>query len=256
MNGGGDSQPGATAVIPTVMKVLALIVLLATSAEARPIKIERDNKALEFTYEWSREAAAVPALDRRFRAEAAKAYREALAISAEEQKIAREQKRDFHPQFYSKQWTTAGQSQRLLSLQYQLGTFTGGAHPNSSYGALLWERRLTQPIAIGALFLRADAFAGLTRIAYCKALNDERRKRRQGEELQGEFSQCPKYAELAISPVDKDKDGRFDEIAFVASPYTAGPYAEGEYDLVLPVTRQLIAAIKPIYRGSFEAQRQ
>lgn len=238
------------------MKVLALAVLLATSAEARPVKIERNSKALEFTYEWSAEAAAVPALDRRFRTEAAKAYRGALGISAEEQKIAREQKRDYNPQFYSKQWSTAGQSRGLLSLQYQLGAFTGGAHPNTSYGALLWDRRLVRQIDVGALFLRQDAFPGLTRIAYCKALNDERRKRRQGEELSGEFGQCPRYADLAISPVDKDKDGRFDEVAFVASPYTAGPYAEGEYELVLPVTRQLIAAIKPVYGASFEAQRQ
>ena len=238
------------------MRALALLLLLATSAEARPVKIERDSKALEFTYEWSAEAAAVPALDRRFRTEAAKAYREALRVSAEEQKIAREQKRDYNQQFYSKQWSTAGQSRGLLSLQYQLGTFTGGAHPNTSYGALLWDRRLARQISLSALFLRQDAFPRLTRIAYCKALNDERRKRRQGEQLSGEFGQCPKYADLAISPVDKDKDGLFDEIAFVASPYTAGPYAEGEYELVLPVTRQLIAAIKPVYRASFEAQRQ
>ena len=66
----------------------------------------------------------------------------------------------------------------------------------------------------------------------------------------------PEICRSRHSPVDKDKDGRFDEVEFVASPYTAGPYAEGEYELVLPVTRQLIAAIKPVYRASFEAQRQ
>ena len=33
-------------------------------------------------------------------------------------------------------------------------------------------------------------------------------------------------------------------------------YAEGEYVLELPVTRQLMAAIKPRYRPSYQPQRQ
>jgi hypothetical protein len=98
--------------------------------------------------------------------------------------------------------------------------------------------------------------AALTRPGYCRALDAERRKRRQGERLGGDFDECPKYGDLAIAPVDKNRNGRFDTIQFVASPYTAGPYAEGEYSIALPVTSQLIAAIKPEYRSSFERQRQ
>ena len=96
----------------------------------------------------------------------------------------------------------------------------------------------------------------MTRIRYCALLNAERKKRRQGETLAGEFDQCPKYSELAITPADKDKDGLFDTIAFVASPYVAGPYVEGEYEIGVPVTRQLIAGTKPAYRASFEAHWQ
>ena len=97
---------------------------------------------------------------------------------------------------------------------------------------------------------------GLTRSLYCKKLDAERRKRRQGEKIGGMFDDCPKYAELAIAAVDRDKDRRFDHIRFTASPYVAGPYAEGEYQIELPVTRQLMAALKPAYRASFEPQRQ
>jgi hypothetical protein len=45
------------------------------------------------------------------------------------------------------------------------------------------------------------------------------------------------------------------EITFHADPYVAGPYAEGDYDISLPVTAEVIAALKPAYRSSFEAQR-
>jgi len=78
-----------------------------------------------------------------------------------------------------------------------------------------------------------------------------------GEKLDlPEFNECPKYSDLAIAPVDKNKDGRFDRLGFIASPYVAGPYAEGEYEIELPVTPQLIAAMKSTYRSSYEAQRQ
>lgn len=235
---------------------LAAALLLAGNAAAQPVKIVRNSAALEFTYEFPREAATVPALNRQFRAEAQRAYRQALAIAAGDQKLAKQQKRDYNPEFYSKQWTTAGQTPRLLSLQYQLGTFTGGAHPNTSYGALLWDRRLARQISFGSLFLRSGSFSALTRVRYCAALDAERSKRRQGEKLEGEFAQCPKFTDLAIAPLDKNKDGRFDTIDFVASPYTAGPYAEGEYTISLPVTSQLIAAVKPEYRSAFARQRQ
>ena len=106
-----------------------------------------------------------------------------------------------------------------------------------------------------ALFLRRQAFGAHAQFdtAHCSS---ERQKRREGEKFGGDFDQCPKYSELAIAPTDKDKDGRFDSIAFVASPYVAGPYVEGEYEIEVPVTRQLISGMKPAYRNSFEAQRQ
>jgi hypothetical protein len=237
--------------------IFAAALLTGTAAAAAPVKIERNSKALEFSYAWPAEAAAVPALDRRFRSDLDKALREALANAREDQALARKQKRSFNPHVFSMQWTTAGQTPRLLSLQNQLGTFEGGAHPLTTYNELLWDRRQNREVSFGALFTRSGAFTALTRAAYCKALDAERAKRREGMKLDlAEFNECPKYAGLAIAPVDKNKNGRFDTLDFVASPYVAGPYVEGEYDIRLPMTRQLIAAIQPGYRASFEPQRQ
>lgn len=241
------------------MKRLLLVCLLALTAAAAPgpHKVVRKTAILDFSYEWPAEAVAVPALDRRFYMDAKKTLAEAQKNAQEDQAFARKQKFDFHPHEYSMEWTAAGQTPRLLSLQNQFSSYEGGAHPNTSYNSLLWDRRLGREIALPALFLHADSFAALTRAGYCKALDAERRKRREGEKLDlPDFNACPKYSELAIAPVDKDRNGRLDTIEFVASPYTAGPYAEGEYEIVLPLTRQLIAAIKPDDRSSFEPQRQ
>lgn len=237
--------------------ILGAALLSAANAHANAVKVERNSAALEFSYSYPAEAAAIPALNRRFQADLATRYRKASKLGLEDLKIYKEQKRGGISDFFSMEWTTAGQTPRLLSLQNQLSTFTGGAHPNTSYGALLWDRRLGREIRMETLFLRSGAFAALTRSRYCAALDAERKKRREGEKLDlPDFNACPKYSELAITAVDKDRNNRFDSIAFVASPYTAGPYAEGEYEVSLPVTSQLIAAIKPDYRSSFERQRQ
>ena len=66
------------------------------------------------------------------------------------------------------------------------------------------------------------------------------------------FDDCPALSDIAIIPTDKSKDGRFDRFLLVASPYVAGPYAEGTYEIELPVTPELIAALKGDYRPSFE----
>lgn len=231
-------------------------ILMAANAYGKPFTSELKTVDADFNYSWSTEVSAVPALVKRFGADMRKQKAETLAGGKEFN--AERKKRGDEPVGYmlSTAIETEGQSARLLSLRIDVGSYTGGAHPNSGTTALLWERRLAKEIAVGDLFLRRSAFANLTRTAYCKALDKERLKRREGEKIGGQFDECPKFSELAIMPRDEKRNGRFDTISFVASPYVAGPYVEGDYELELPVTPQLIAAMKPLYRPSFEVQRQ
>src|SRR4051794_6997272 len=149
MNGAADSQPRQTAVRASVMRGASLVcaaLLCTAAADARPVKISHKSAALEFTYTWPAEAAAIPALDRKFRAEAAARYRQSLSLAREDQKVYQQQKRGSIADFYSKEWTTAGESRRLLSLQSQHSAYTGGAHPNTDYGALLWDRERSREV--------------------------------------------------------------------------------------------------------------
>ena len=236
--------------------ILAFAAIALTAAAAAPHKVVRQTAALDFSYEWPVQAVAIPALDRKFYNDAKARLAEAQKNAAEDQALAKTQKRDFNQHDFSGSWEVAGETARLLSLQGGFGGFEGGAHPNSWDKALLWDRKLAREINIGALLTGRGNLAAITRTAYCKALDAERASRRQGEKLGGDFDECPKFTELAIAPVDKSGNGRFDAIEFIASPYVAGPYVEGEYELELPVTRQLIEALKPEYRDSFEVQRQ
>jgi hypothetical protein len=237
--------------------IIVLAAMALISATGTPHKVVRKTSALDFSYVWPAQAVAIPALDMRLYKDAQAKLVEAQKNAAEDQALARKDKRDFNAHFFSVQWRTAGQTRRLLSLQSEDSSFEGGAHPNTSYDALLWDREARRAIPIGSLFTRLADFAGATRAVYCEKLEAERLKRREGEKLDlPDFSACPKYSDLAIAPTDRNRNGRFDRIDFIASPYVAGPYVEGEYEVVVPVTAKLLAALKPEYRSSFERQRQ
>ena len=235
---------------------LAIAALSATAGSAKPVKTERVSNALEFSYEWPAKAQAITGLRAYLKADLEKAFRQFSADAADDQKIAHTNSYPFRQHSYSMSWDSEGESPRLISLEGELAWDSNGAHPNSSTKALLWDRQADRQLAVSDLFSNGNAFAPQTRTAFCKALDAERLRRREGEKLEGEFAQCPPYKELAILPVDRNHDKRFDHILFVAPPYVAGPYVEGEYEISIPVTARLIAAMKPDYRSSFQAQRQ
>jgi hypothetical protein len=233
---------------------LAAAPVCAAHDQMRPFNYSFKNKYAEVSFSWSKEAAAVPALVKRFHAELLKAKADTIAGGKEDyalRKIGWES---------STKVTTSGQSPRLLSLSREDWEFTGGAHGNGGTTGLLWDRRLNKEISFAALFSSASAYGSVLRPPYCRALDQERIKRRGGDgKLNngiGEFDSCPKLSDLAIIPADSHHNRRFDEIHLIASPYLAGPYAEGEYDITLPVRQALIELMKPEYRSSFEAQRQ
>jgi hypothetical protein len=227
--------------------------VLTAAAAGGSHKVVRQTAALDFSYEWPAEAVAIPALDMRFYKEAKAKLAEAQKNAAEDQALAAKQKRDFNQHDFSGEWDTAGETPRLLSLQGGFGGFEGGAHPNGYDKALLWDRQANREISIQSLFVRPGDFLALTRATYCKRLDAERAKRREGKKLDlPDFNACPKYSDLAIAAVDGNDNGQFDRIDFIASAYIAGPYVEGEYEIFVPVTARFIAALKPEYRNSFE----
>lgn len=243
-----------------MVKAATLVLgLLAVSASAAPpVAVVRNSKILQFSYEWPSEAAAIPALNRRFRSDMERAYQHHLALAREDAKDYREQGRGSVSDFYSMKWTSTGETARLLSLTNQLSTYTGGAHPNTGYSALLWDRQLGREMAVSALLRTGEDLRALTGEAYCKALDAERQKRRGGDQPSSlsEFDKCPDFSDLAIAPLDSDGDGRFDSLDFIASPYTAGPYSEGEYEIPVPVRSALLSALRPEFRRSFESHSQ
>jgi hypothetical protein len=229
----------------------AAATLFVTGAGAEPFKAESKSKYLDFEYGWSSEANAVPVLVKRFTADMQKDRASLTASARSDAAERRKHGYPFNPYSQVTNIATAGQTARLLSLRIDTYAFTGGAHGNSGTNALLWDRRLDKEIKLDSLLRPASGLLASFRGPYCRALDAERAKRRQGEKLGGEFDQCPPFADLAVIPADPNRDGRFDRLLFVASPYVAGPYVEGEYEISLPVSAMQIAKLKPEYRKLF-----
>ncbi|HEX5258505.1 MAG TPA: DUF4163 domain-containing protein [Sphingomicrobium sp.] len=224
------------------------------AAGAQPLKMHVKSRLLDFEYSWPSEVGAVPALVRHFTGDM-REERKTMLADAREASGAKDSLMPFAQYSFYRDVATAGQSGRFLSLKIKTYEFTGGAHGNTYSEAFLWDRKRRRTVPFAGMLVDKDAIGRLLRSPFCHKLHDER-TRRNGQEMSGVFDDCPKLSDLKILPGDAEHHGKFDVIRLVADQGVAGSNAEGEYDIPVPVTAKLAAAVKPEYRSSFEAQRQ
>lgn len=239
---------------PPVNAIDPTPVAMPAKMTAKPFAYDEKSALIEYHFGWSAEAAAVPELVARFKAEMEK-QKAGLVEGAKRDKANRDKDGlDFNPYSGTTDYRTVGQSPRLLSLSAESWAYTGGAHGNGGTSALLWDREAKQEIKLTDLFAAPANRDRLLTQRWCDALNKAREEKR-GEPVSGDgmFNDCPKLDDIAIIPTDKDGDHRFERLMLIASPYVAGPWVEGSYEVDLPVTPDLIAALKSEYRGSFAA---
>lgn len=153
------------------------------------------------------------------------------------------------------QWLTVADLPGFLSLTVDEWSYTGGAHGNWSRGSLIWDKKASAKLAPIAMFTSKEAFDAVLQTPFCDKLDVERSKKRDGEKVDRGQSDdwmqaCPKPSELTV--ILGSSDGKkFNRLAIYAGIYSVGPYVEGDYEIDLPVTAKLIAAVEPAYRASF-----
>ncbi|KPP89733.1 hypothetical protein [Erythrobacter sp. HL-111] len=232
---------------------------VAAGENPRPVDFEdneeRGGGTRDFSYAWPAEVSAIPPLAELLtrRREAALAeqkaeWEEALAEFAGEDCAA------CKARGFLKGWEVVADTPRFLSLQGEASLFSGGAHGNLAFDALVWDREAGAALDAMELFTSPEALAEAVRAPYCLALLAQQNERR-GEgstEPADPFADCPALDELVIAPASVG-GGAFDTLHLLAAPYVAGPYAEGPYTVRLPVTEAVRAAARPEYRAAFAA---
>lgn len=223
----------------------------AAFAETATFTVRSGEARREFSYTWPAKAAAVPQLTTRFAAERDR-------LLAEQRADWDEALREFAEgdclgcvnRSFDKDWQVVADLPRFLSLSASFYAYTGGAHGNGAFDALVWDREAGEAIDPKAMFRSPEALQEALGPAWCKALKAEKIKRFEGAYSDDGLFACPAIADLTVL-VGSASRTSFDRIGLIAAPYVAGSYAEGVYEVTLPVTREVLAAVKPGYVAAF-----
>lgn len=140
----------------------------------------------------------------------------------------------------------------LLAIWASEGSFTGGAHANLLYRIVWWDKRAGKTLALDDLLANPAAALAALQGAFCAALDEERARKRQGRPVDlPSFSECPDLARQVLVPMSVGAGPEIALFSVKLPPYEAGPYAEGSYEITVPVTAGWIAHLNPEWRDAF-----
>ncbi len=221
---------------------LVLASTISISVLAAPAKVTG------FTYSWPRDMTRYPALVRYLQTDRTKAYADYAPLF--------DAPVDMGPPSStfesSTEWAVRNELPGLIALAATRYSYTGGAHGLGFVEALLWDTRAGKKVSFAGLFTNPAAAKALLTPLYCRALDKERLVRR-GEPTPRDdiFGDCPDLMKDGEIWPDKPVYGKYSRIAISLSPYTAGPYAEGSYDLEIIIPKGLKRLVKVEYRSLF-----
>ncbi len=221
---------------------------------AKPSQLAVSNDLYEFTYQWPSEAAAIEPLNAFFEANAETQRAEFEALAARAKSEAAEYDYPYRPYAANWDWNVLADTPLMLSLGSKHYAFTGGAHGNTQTGAMIWDREAGEKLASEDLFTSPKALHEILVAPYCAGLADERRERLGEDMVVGDYGTipCPSIDQLTLALAASDGQ-ILDQIVLIADPYVAGAYAEGIYEVTVEVDKDILALVKPEYRGAFAA---
>lgn len=221
-------------------------------AAAKPFQQSEKTPQVEFLYAYPAQAAQVPELVAKFQKALTVTRADALKMAREDEKAARQSDFPFHAHESETRWTVTADTPRFLALQSENYSYTGGAHGMTGYDALLWDRARSRETRLEALMTAPAAFAAVIHDRFCAALDKARAEKRGAPVKRGDddFTQCIDPMKQVLVPTSKD--GKLiDGVTVVIGPYSAGPYAEGSYEIALPVDAAIYRTIKTEYQDAF-----
>lgn len=208
-----------------------------------------------FAYSWPGEAERLPKLAKNLEADLASARADLKSEASEGKATAAQGGFPFRQHSLEVSWEKVADTPRFLSLSSTISSYSGGAHPNYGFDALVWDKNSEKRMAAADFFVSGKTMAAALNPQYCPALNALREGKRGVPIESGStdvFEVCPPMGELDIL-LGSTNGKTFDRIGLLAAPYVAGPYVEGDYEVTLPINARVLAAVKPQYKPYFSA---
>jgi hypothetical protein len=155
-------------------------------------------------------------------------------------------------------WDAPVETARLVSADGLFWSFTGGAHGNPGFHAILWDKGAGREVRPTELFRPGADLTTLDR-ALCDAINRAKAARGgddawdpapyRGEQGDGLWV-CPAALATRFSLAPGATAGKAGGLVFHIGPYQVGPYAEGAYTAVVPATA-FAALLSPEWLDQF-----
>lgn len=223
------------------------------AAKASVTKVETPD--YNFTYSYPAQAAAIAPLAAWLDQDREDLRKSLISDTAEARKDAKQSGYEYRAYDSATEWKLVTETPRLLSLSADIYSFTGGAHGSPGFTSVVWDKTGAKRLEPDALFTSKAALQSVLGTPFCKAIDAERVKRRGGAVQRSDdpFNGCPKVEEATLILGSTNRQA-IDRVGLLVGPYVAGPYAEGSYEMTLPVTAQLIATVRPDYRDAFAAR--
>lgn len=142
---------------------------------------------------------------------------------------------------------------KLVSLARTDFEFTGGAHPNTSFASVIWDKTTNRRLGFADLF-RPGADLSVLDKALCAAANAAKQARSPGSEtatLDGKMWTCPKAVSTPFVLTPGTTPGKAGGVTFLMGPYQIGPYSDGPYWIALPQSA-FRALLAPAYADQFD----
>lgn len=156
------------------------------------------------------------------------------------------------PQPYAQElsYSAEAETARILSLKLTGYEYTGGAHPNPFLSAFTWDKAEGRQLKVADL-LKPGANLAAADKALCDAARAAKRERNEGDDtFAGEPIACPTLAKAEVALVPSLTEGKIGGLKVLIGPYEIGPYAEGSYEIVLPLT-VFQGLLAPAYAAEF-----
>lgn len=247
-------QPSATAegsaAAPTPPAAPSVPVPVPANARS----VSESNDLYEFDYSYPAAAASIPDLKALLDKDLDARKAELVRSAREGRKEAKSAGFEYHPYTRTVDWKVVTDLPGWLSMSTIVGDYSGGAHPNYGFESLLWDRSTNRRYKPEDLFVSRAALSAAIRKPFCAELDRQRAKKRGGE-VPGlaEFAECIDPVEQTVI-LGSSHGKAFNRIGVLVAPYAAGPYAEGDYDVTVPVTDAVLKAVKPEYLPLFSVR--
>lgn len=214
---------------------------------ARDLILKNNSANLQYSWRVPPEVGIEPALFHMMRAKAEAGLVAALGQANADAAAAKKSGNPVRQYTDLRYWDVAADTTRLLALTGQVYGYTGGAHGNSGFDTVIWDRKAQAVIGLPSLFTDRAKARAIIEPLVCAELAKEQAARRGGVKAAPEFEKCPPLTQASVVPYGGMAPVAH-SVRVIYAPYVAGPYFEGSYEITLPWPDAVKPLVKPEFR--------